>query len=260
MKPYFSIIIPVAPSRGAEVLNSIKQLDFPKNQYEVIVEKGTNPSRNRNIGAKRAKGEVLCFLDDDAIVPKGLLKEAKKIMDSKHHLAKDYPNYDIAILGGPQLTPPDDKWFPKLCGEVLASKFGSLSMADRYRKGKENLNANENLLTSAIMFVRADAFKKIGGFDEKMYPGEDPLFLAEAKRKGFRIAYSPDIFIWHRRRPTLMKYIQQIFSYGQSRISKEGKTKSEGHKGLFLWLGILLCLMHMQPSVKLQIISLCTGL
>jgi GT2 family glycosyltransferase len=253
----FSIIVPVAPDRGAEVINSIKNLDFPKSQYEVIIERGTNPSRNRNIGAKKAKGEILCFLDDDAIVPRDLLKEAKRLFEwrlndnffSFIHV-EDYPSNildsrTIDILGGPQLTPPDDKWFAKACGEILASPFGSLSMADRYRKGKENFNADENSLTSCIMFVRADAYKMIGGFNESLFPGEDPEFLARAKKKGFRIAYSPNIYIWHRRRATLMGYIKQMFDYGKVRLEKEKKAKSEGKKGLLFYIPMLFSLYIM---------------
>ena len=235
-KPYFSLIIPVAPDRGAEVLDSIRRLDFPKSQYEVIVERGTNPSRNRNNGAKKAKGEILCFLDDDAIVPKGLLTNAEKYFKlfEYHKLAKDYPHNNIDILGGPQLTPPDDKWFAQACGEVLASPFGTLGMSNRYKRGKLNLNAGENDLTSANMFVRADAFKKIGGFNEKLYPGEDPEFLARAKKKGFRIAYSPDLIVYHRRRATLMGFIQQFFSYGYVRLKKEKICKTKARPTFYI--------------------------
>lgn len=232
-KPYFSLIIPLALDRKAEVLDSISKLDYPKSQYEVIIERGTNPSRNRNVGAKKAKGEILCFLDDDAIVPKELLKEAKEIFGYR------FPNPvmpKVDILGGPQLTPKDDKWFAKACGEVLGSKFGSLSMSKRYRQEEECYYADENSLTSCIMFVRKDAYKKIGGFNESLFPGEDPEFLARAKAKKCRIVYSPDIYIYHRRRPTVLKYCEQMFSYGEQRLKKEKSAKSEGKKGLMFYI------------------------
>jgi len=53
----FSLVIPLAPGRNAEILDSIKQLDYSKKEFEIIVEEGTNPSDNRNKGAKKSKGE-----------------------------------------------------------------------------------------------------------------------------------------------------------------------------------------------------------
>ena len=57
----FSIIIPLAPERNCEVKESLKNLDFNKKDYEVIIEVGKNPSLNRNNGAKKAKFKILCF-------------------------------------------------------------------------------------------------------------------------------------------------------------------------------------------------------
>ena len=53
----FSIVIAVAPERGAEIIESIKKLDYPKNQFHVVVVEGKNPSENRNKGFEREKGE-----------------------------------------------------------------------------------------------------------------------------------------------------------------------------------------------------------
>jgi GT2 family glycosyltransferase len=209
---YFSIVIPVAPERDAEILDSLRKVNFPKNQFEIIIEKGKNPSRNRNIGAKKARGKIIAFLDDDAVVDSDLLGRAKEFFD-KHK--------ETGIAGGPQLTPEDDKFFAKACGEVFSSYFGAFSMSNRYKKGKLNLNADENSLTSANMFVRAKDFKKIGGFNEELFPGEDPEFLARAKLKGINIAYSPEIIIYHRRRSNLSGFTKQFFNYGKVRLSKE---------------------------------------
>ena len=70
----FSLIIPVAPDRNAEILGSLKRLDYPKKEYEIIVIPGKNPSDNRNKGAEKSKGEIIGFLDDDAVIEKDFLK------------------------------------------------------------------------------------------------------------------------------------------------------------------------------------------
>lgn len=221
----FSLIIPVALDRPAEVVESIKRLDYPKDRYEVIIEKGTNPSANRNAGIKKSKGKILAFLDDDAILPMNLLNNV-------NHFFQKYPH--IEIVGGPQLTPPDDPFFSKVSGYALSSFFGGYFMSIRYKKHKINLNADEASLTSAICFIKTGVFNKINGFDASLFPGEDPEFFARAKKNNVKIAYSPDIHIYHRRRPTYILFFKQIFNYGVSRISKERRSKTKTRPVYFM--------------------------
>lgn len=207
----FSIVIPVAPYRNVEVINSLRRLDYPKYRYEVIIEKGSNPSNNRNQGVRKARGKIIIFLDDDAYVPKNFLKSVEEFF--KLHS-------EIDIVGGPQLTPKDDKPFAKISGYALASLFGGWKLRVRYKKGKMNLNADEKSLTSANLCCKKDIFKKIK-FNPLLFPGEDPAFIDNAKTKGLRVAYSPSIFVYHRRRPTFLGLAKQIFNYGKTRPKKE---------------------------------------
>src|SRR3989344_9005028 len=133
MKPKFSIVIAVAPYRNAEVFNSLKNLDYDKKKYEIIVKHGYNASENRNYGVKKARGEIIYLLDDDAIVDKNILKNAEEFFNK----------YKADIVGGPQLTPKDDNFFAKIFGTAIESFWGSYKMASRYKKGKLNLNADE---------------------------------------------------------------------------------------------------------------------
>lgn len=215
----FSLIIPVAPWRDAEIVNSIKELDFPKNNYEIIIQKGKNPSDNRNIGVKKSKGEILVFLDDDAIISKDYLKKLSKFL-------KKYPKIDI--IGGPQLTPKDDRFFAKISGIALMSNFGAFKVNKRYKKGELNFNAGETELTSANLCVKKKVFEKIDGFNINMYPGEDPEFIFRAKNFGFKVAYNPEMIIYHRRRPNLLSFFGQFFKYGlvrpkRNKILKDSK-------------------------------------
>jgi len=211
----FSLVIPVAPNRKCEILESIKELDYPKEKFETIIEMGTNPSVNRNKGAERSKGEIIAFLDDDAKLDKNYLKEAEKFFDE--HL-------EIDIIGGPQLTPKDDKFFAKITGLAMSSFFGSHKMSIRYKRAKENLNADETSLTSANCFVRREVMDKIK-FNPALFPGEDPEFFTQAKNNGFKIAYTPNIIIYHRRRPNLRAFCKQFFSYGRSRVEMKNILK-----------------------------------
>lgn len=207
----FTLIIPVAPGRNAEILESIKNIDYPESAFEVVVSRGANPSANRNEGARRAKGEIIAFLDDDAVIPDNYLKEAEAFF-IKHP--------DIDIVGGPQLTAKDDKFFPRISGYALSSNFGTWKVSTRYSGRKISLNVDETAVSSANLLCRKEVMERVV-FDAKFYPGEDPRFIADAKKAGFMVAYTPAIRLYHRRRPTIGTLMKQIYGYGKARPQKE---------------------------------------
>src|SRR3989344_3451056 len=239
----FSIIMPLAPERDCEVKASLENLDFDKKEYEVIIKVGKNPSLNRNNGAKESKGEILCFLDDDAFIENDILKKAENF----------FKKYNVDILGGPQLTPKDDKYFAKTSGYAISDFFCTSFMSNRYKKGKLNLNADENSLTSAICFVKKEVFDKLNGFNLNLFPGEDPEFFYRAKKQGFKIAYSPEIFIYHRRRPTLKLLWKQFSNYGYTRVKKERKI---GNKINILYLLPSVFLIYLILLIPLSLIRI----
>ncbi len=207
----FTLVIPVAPDRGAEIMNSVQELDYNKSDFHVIVVKGKNPSDNRNKGSERAKGEIIVFLDDDAVIDKDYLKIAEKFFD-------EHPEIDV--VGGVQLTPESDKGFARISGYALSSIFGAWKISNRYSGRKLILDADETMLTSANLICRKKVMEKIK-FDPKLFPGEDPKFISDAKNSGFKIAYSPELKIYHRRRASARGMAKQIFSYGKTRTQKE---------------------------------------
>ena len=210
-KYLFSIVIAVAPERSLEVLSSIKELSYPKEKYEIIVERGLNPSDNRNRGAKKSRGKFIAFIDDDAVVEKNFLKNAEEFLEE---------NENIDIVGGPQLTPLDDSRFAKISGYAFSSIFGAWKISNRYSGKDICLNADETMLTSANLFCRKKVFKKVN-FNPKLFPGEDPDFISKAKKQGFNIAYSPKLIVYHRRRNSFYGLANQIYKYGKTRPEKE---------------------------------------
>jgi len=206
----FSIVIALAPWRSAEILPFINKQDYPKKNFEIIIEKGLNVPNNRENGAKRAKGEIIVFLDDDAIIEKDYLKKID-------YFFKENPEIDI--LGGPQLTPKSDGIFARANGYVLASIFASVGARKRYKKAKFTLNANSDHITGANLICRNKVLKSVK-FDPEVYPADDLNFVEEARKKGFKVAYSPDIFIYHRRRADLKGLVKQVFDYARERPKK----------------------------------------
>ena len=247
----FSLVIPVAPDRGAEIIDSIQKVDYPKSEMQVIVVRGLNASRNRNRGAEIAKGEIIGFLDDDAIIEGDFLRNVDEFF-------KRYEGVDV--VGGPQLTPKDAKGFGKISGYALTSKFGAWKLSNRYDITKTNLNADECSVTSANLFVKREVMKKIK-FDESLWPGEDPKFIEDAQNKGFSIACTPGFVVYHKRRPTIRGLVKQMFNYGKVRPKKEGFFTTLKNPFFFvpslffIYLAVLILSVLIKPSITGNVVS-----
>ena len=62
---------------------------------------------------------------------------------------------EVDIVGGPQLTPLDEKGFAKISGYALSSKFGAWKLSSRYSITEEKLDVDETALTSANLFCKS---------------------------------------------------------------------------------------------------------
>lgn len=244
MKSKITAIIPLGERMDAEVLDTIKKQD---EKINFIIERGSNPSVNRNRGIEKAKTEIIAFINGHTILPKDWSKNIKIFFEK-------YKNIDI--VGGPQLTPKNSSYFEKISGYALGSKFGSGEVSTRYSGKKLLLDADETSLSSANMACRKKVFNKIK-FDEKLYPGEDPKFISDAKKFGFKIAYSPEIIAFHRRRTNIKDFATQNFNYGKVRPKKESLSETIKHPSFLvpsLFLIYLVILIPLSIISKLSLI------
>jgi GT2 family glycosyltransferase len=226
----FSVIVPVGPERTAPVLPSLARLAFPSDAYEVIVERGPSPSRNRNRGIAQASGDVLAFVDDDCVVEPDWLARAAAFFDA-------HPEHEV--VGGPQLTPPFDGVLARASGHALASRFGAWRMSRRYRRGRFDLDATETLLTSANLFVRRSALARCGLFDPRLWPNEETELLHRIASTGGRLAYDPRVVVGHHRRPSLRELAGQCFRYGTGRARQAWITGVRPGVGVLVPLAFL---------------------
>ncbi len=179
------------------------ELNYPRTQ--VIPTGHVPPSEKRDIGARYANGEVLAFIDDDAYPTEGWLK----------HAIKHFRDDEVAGVGGPAVTPPDDNFMQKAGGYVLSSFMGGGSYSYRYIP--EKLIEVDDYPTCNLL-VRKSTFHDIGGFDTCYWPGEDTkLCLDITKKQNKKIIYEPEALVYHHRRPLFRPHLKQIWSYAVHR-------------------------------------------
>jgi GT2 family glycosyltransferase len=176
-------------------------------KVKVVASKEPTPSFKRNLGAKLAKGKLLCFLDDDSYPDKNWLKNAINLIEKEKS--------NIGAVCGPALTPPSDNIFQKASGCVWESWLGS-GGAGVYRN-KISSKREVDDFPSVNLIVKKSCFNEIGGFDENHWPGEDTKFCLDLINNGYKIIYSPDILVFHHRRAILVPHLKQISRYAKRR-------------------------------------------
>lgn len=219
MRKEITIIVPLGENSDSSVLEGLKSL---KHKAHIIVEKGPNPSENRNRGIKKAKTPLVAFLNGHAIVKEDWIEKVLYFM-------KNFKEVDI--VGGPQHNSPSESIFGRASGYAMSSPFGSGGVWRRYAGNKVNLDADELMLTSSNLICRKKVFNKVK-FDTNLYPGEDPKFISDSKKAGFKVAYSPEIIVYNKRRQSFSSLSKQVFNYALSRTKFE-KFKDTLKKPLF---------------------------
>lgn len=173
---------------------------------QVALGPGHTASQARNHGVAAARADLLYFIDDDVIVPPDTLAALERAF-------ADHPEVDI--VGGPNLTPPDDPEFAQLTGEILASPLGTGVTRMRYARAPAQ-QATERHLILCNLAVRRSVFAAGVRFPT-LFGGEENVLMGHADRRGFRLRYVPEVWVHHRRRGRLGDYVSQVYRYGCGR-------------------------------------------
>ena len=72
-------------------------------------------------------------------------------------------------------------------------------------------------MPSVNLIVRAELFRKVGGYDSNYYPGEDTKLCLDIVNSGHRIIYDPEILVYHHRRRMFRAHLKQATNYAKHR-------------------------------------------
>ncbi len=165
-------------------------------------------SATRNLGARRARGDALLFVDADTIVPPASLLQA---IDAIRR----------GCVGGGASVKFDGRvpFYAELCLAILTVSFRA-----------------SRLTGGAFFFCTRQAFEGVGGWDESLFASEE-ITLAQAlhQRGEFRIIRHPVITSGRKLRTHSAGEIVSLLVRGIRSRLFDGNNMLKSREGLDLW-------------------------
>lgn len=166
-----------------------------------------SPAAARNRVLEACQGDWVFFIDDDAYVDAGHLADFART-------AALWPK--AAVIGGPNLTPPESSRFQRAVGAALSSRLATYLSSARYRSRGETRPCGETELILCNLFVRRQALGE-APFPADFVCAEENWMLQGLAASGHELVHVPGLGVWHERRGGWSELALQIFRYGQGR-------------------------------------------
>jgi cellulose synthase/poly-beta-1,6-N-acetylglucosamine synthase-like glycosyltransferase len=199
------VLVGLNGSARSEAIERLARRFLPSVPLEVISFSQAERGRARNYLLTNAKAPLVLFADDDIEVPPDLLARFDAAMSDP----------DIAVAGGPNLTPKRSTTFEELAGRVLASALGTGPVRHRYRTEPPGRLTDRNMSLACLLVRRSVVADR--GFDDSLKSAEENELVARIAHASWRMVYRPDLAVYHHRRDTLGRYFRQMLQYGFGR-------------------------------------------
>lgn len=174
---------------------------------------GPERSSQRNIGAKKAKGEWLLFIDADMESSRGLVSECVELTRKSKSKAVVVANEEAKGY---------DFW-----GKALALE-------------RKTYRYSPTFVTAARFFPKDD-FLKLGGYDKQLISGEDWDLTQRFKDEGYPIFMTQKSYLRHHEAKTSLHELlkKEVFYIKHIKEYAKKHPKAFSYQGSFLYRGLI---------------------
>ena len=184
------IVVDNNSTDGTEQVVSKWRSENPEGYFHYSTETNQGASYARNTGAKLAKGQWLCFMDDDAIATPSYIENIIKHI----HAKPEAIGFGGRII--PKYIPSEPKWMSYYVSSLVGN-FEYAPTACAFENGKYPIESN--------MIVKKDIYDSIGGFNTALpgvvgtlrIGGEGKELFYKILALGHTIYYDPSICVHH---------------------------------------------------------------
>jgi GT2 family glycosyltransferase len=174
------IVIDNNSNDGTEELFLSGEISHPIIKYFKL-NKNLGVAGGRNYGISKTQGDILIFIDDDAIIEP---EDAFEKVISKFNEDKD--------LG--------------VCAFKIVNFYTKKIMPEEFPHKDKSLDPNKEFETSYFIgaghAIKKEVFEKCGLYPEDFFYGMEELDLSfRILDKGYKIIYYPAVIVWHKKSP-----------------------------------------------------------
>ncbi|MDD5040087.1 MAG: glycosyltransferase [Patescibacteria group bacterium] len=225
-----SIIVPVFNGERTieRCLKSLFHQTLPRDRYEIIViddgssdatarvvrkfsgvrycrEPNRGPAAARNCGARQASGDILLFIDADCEADRQWAEE----------MAKPFADASVQAVKGVYRTKQ-----PGIVARLVQVEF-----EERYDKMARSKGLD--FMDFSAGAIRAEVFRSLEGFDEKLRMSEDVQLAYKLSEKQHRIVFTRSAIVYHDHPTKFMDYLRIKFwrSYWRMDVYKNYPRK-----------------------------------
>ena len=208
-----------------EIIDAYIEKGMP---IKLIIEKGANISRGRNIAIKNAKYDIIASTDGGCKLDHNWLKNMLSGFDK-----------GIDVVGGATIPSPRND-FEKCVVEVTLDVKNAVN--------------EETFLPSArsIAFTKS-AWEKVGGYPEHLYTAEDTLFDINLRKAGFRFKFVESAKVYWDVRKNFKQVFKQNYLYSKGN-AEANLYKSRNFFSRFLDLLGLVAVLIFIPHLNVYIL------
>jgi cellulose synthase/poly-beta-1,6-N-acetylglucosamine synthase-like glycosyltransferase len=199
--PAVSIIIPSLYYKEREknlqeLLKDIEAQTF-KDVEVILVIGDTRQGRAINTGVKLSRGTIIMTMDDDTRLGNN------KIIENLYNALKENPSY--GLVGAACEIPANASVFLKMILKQIPRRYFPVQNRDR----------ESDMVQHPCLAIRKDLFLAIGGEDEELIRGLDPLLRYKVKAKGYKVVIIKDTWIYHLPPANLLPLIKMYYRNGR---------------------------------------------
>lgn len=180
-----------------------------KYPIKYLYEPKKGPSFARNLGIKRAEGEILAFLDDDCVVKRGWLRNIKKNYENEK-------GDNIVYQGKINHIFPKSTFLTRIFRKRNEEIWKNIKKEESWKEG-----GYVNFISAGNFFLRKSILKSLSlNFDAKIFPyhGEQQDLAYRLQTSGYLIKYLPQVEVDHiKDKPVFLKSLKNAFFYGRTK-------------------------------------------
>lgn len=170
-----------------------------------VTQRNAGPAAARNNGVRHATGELVLFVDDDAIPAPDLVAA-----HLRHHAAS---GGDTTVVIGPMTTPEDGGALSPWCQweqDMLYKQYDAMDRKQWGATARQFYTANASLARRHVL--------EVGGFDESFRRAEDVELAYRLADRGLQFTFARDAVVVHHADRSFAAWLDIANSYGRNDV------------------------------------------